>query len=501
EMLQSLIQFSIVAFTLLAAVLLLLVVYLLSTSYSHQNNGSDPPGPKPLFLLGNILQLDLKRLYKSLCELAKIYGPVFTVYIGTKKVVVLAGYKTVKQALVNQPEEFGDREIGRISQDFGRGHGIIFSNGENWKQMRRFALSNLRDFGMGKRKIEGKIIEETQNLIEVFKTFNGKQFDTGMLLNYATSNIICGIVYGNRFEYDDPKFKDLVNRVNENIRLTGSTAVQLYNVFPWLGPLLKEISDLKRNVGENITEMKRLISGLQKTLNPLDCRGLIDCFLVRQKEAGEKDALFHEENLLNSVSNLFAAGTDTTGTTLRWGLLLMSKYPHIQDRVQEEIDRVIGGRQPVTEDRKNLPYTDAVIHEIQRFSNIVPLNLPHVTSCDVHFNSYFIKKGTTVFPLLTSVLQDESEWEKPHSFYPEHFLDEHGHFVKRDAFMPFSAGRRICLGEGLAKMELLIFFTSLLQRFRFTPATGVSEEDLDLTPIVGLTLSPSHHELCAISRF
>lgn len=62
------------------------------------------------------------------------------------------------------------------------------------------------------------------------------------------------------------------------------------------------------------------------------------------------------------------------------------------------------------------------------------------------------------------------------------------------------AGRRVCLGEGLAKMELFLFFTSLLQRFRFTPPPGVSEDELDLTPALGFTIPPLPHELCAVSR-
>uniref|UniRef100_A0A8K9XFC9 Uncharacterized protein n=1 Tax=Oncorhynchus mykiss TaxID=8022 RepID=A0A8K9XFC9_ONCMY len=141
---------------------------------------------------------------------------------------------------------------------------------------------------------------------------------------------------------------------------------------------------------------------------------------------------------------------------------------------------IIGSRQPLAEDRKNLPYTDAVIHETQRLANILPMG-------------YFIKKGTLVFPLLTSVLQDGSEWESPHTFDLTHFLDEEGRFVKRDAFM-------VCLGEGLARMELFLFFTSLLQRFHFSPPPGVTEDDLDLTPLLGLTLYPSPHQLCAVSR-
>ncbi|NXL96157.1 CP2K1 protein, partial [Alectura lathami] len=119
--------------------------------------------------------------------------------------------------------------------------------------------------------------------------------------------------------------------------------------------------------------------------------------------------------------------------------------------------------------RVKMPYTDAVVHEIQRFANILPLNLPHETTMDVTLKGYFIPKGTYIIPLLNSVLQDKTQWEKPYSFHPEHFLDSKGNFVKKDAFMPFSAGRRICAGETLAKMELFLFFTSLLQRFTFQP--------------------------------
>ncbi|XP_062421994.1 cytochrome P450 2K1-like [Pungitius pungitius] len=178
----------------------------------------------------------------------------------------------------------------------------------------------------------------------------------------------------------------------------------------------------------------------------------------------------------------------------------MAKYPQIQDQVQVELSRVVGDRQVRAEDRMNLPFADAVIHETQRFANILPIPLRHQNSTDVTFQGYFIRKGTPVFPLLTSVLWDESEWESPRTFNPAHFLDKDGKFVKRDAFMPFSAGRRVCPGEGLAKMELFLFFTSLLQRFRFTPPPGVKEEDLDLTPAVGFTIPPSPHELCAVSR-
>ncbi|KAK0150358.1 Cytochrome P450 2K1 [Merluccius polli] len=488
--------------TLLGAVLFLLVLFFFSSQSTNQERRKEPPGPRPLPLIGNLLQMDLMKPYITLWEFSKKYGNIFTVYLGPKKVVVLAGYKTVKHALVNNAEEFGEREVFQLANETSQGHGILFSNGESWKEMRRFALTTLRDFGMGKKISEEKIIEECKNLMEVFDQYEGKPFDTTQSINYAVSNIICSIVYGNRFEYDDPEFKTMVNRANETIRLVGSPSVQIYNMFPWLGKWFGSRVVMK-NILQSKAQIRKLIGCLQDTFTPQVCRGFVDAFLLRrqtQEESGNINTYYNSENLLVSVANLFNAGTDTTATTLRWGLLLMAKYPQIQGQLQEELNRVIGRRQVRGEDRKHLPYTDAVIHEVQRLANIVPMSLPHATSQDITFQGYFIKKGTVVYPLLTSVLWDETEWESPLSFNPSHFLDKDGKFVKRDAFMPFSAGRRACVGESLARMELFLFFTTLLQCYRFAPPPGMTEDEMDLTPTLGLTLNPSPHKLCAHSR-
>ncbi|XP_074552544.1 cytochrome P450 2K1-like isoform X2 [Halichoeres trimaculatus] len=485
-----------------AAALLLLLCFLLSNSFSSDEALKEPPGPKPLPLLGNLLQLDLKRPYRTLCELSKKYGSVFTVHFGPNKVVVLAGYKTVREALVGFAEEFGERHIFPIFYDLNQSHGLVFVNGESWKELRRFALTTLKDFGMGRKIAEEGILEECQHLIKVFEQYEGKPFDSSRHLNHATSNVISSIVYGSRFEYDDSRFKCMVKTANSIIRVVGTPQIQLYNMFPRMFCWVKNRQQILRNSETLIRLVKELTKSLKETLNPQICRGLVDCFLIRKQkdeDSSNTGSFFNEKNLTYTVTNLFGAGTDTTATTLRWCFLFMAKYPHIQEKVHEELNRVVGSREIRADDRKNLPYIDAVIHETQRLASIVPMSLPHQTSQDVTFHGYFIKKGTIVFPLLTSVLQDESEWTSPYTFNPSHFLDEEGKFKKRDAFIPFSAGHRVCLGEGLAKMELFLFFTSVLQRFRFTPPPGVTEDDLDLTPAVGLTLNPSPHELCAVS--
>ncbi|KAG8548607.1 hypothetical protein GDO81_024823 [Engystomops pustulosus] len=419
--------------------------------------------------------------------------------MGMKKMVVIAGYEAVKEALVNNAEEFGERGILKIFKKMDNEKGVVSSKGENWKIMRRFTITTLRDFGMGKSTIEEKIIEECVHLNNHFASFKGKPFETTMIMNAAVANIIVAILLGKRMNYGDPQFKRLLSLTNENIRLLGSPMVALYNIFPFLELFPGSHKTIIKNIAELYDFINRTFVEHLKNLDENDQRSLIDVFLVRQKEEAENShSYFHHENLTKLVRNLFSAGMETTSTTLNWGLLFMIKYPSIQEKVQEEISRVIGSAQPMYSHRVQMPYTNAVIHEIQRFADIIPLNLGHETTKDVTFKGYFIPKGTYIIPLLTSVLRDKTQFEKPDEFYPSHFLDFKGDFQKKEAFMPFSAGRRACAGETLARMELFIFFTTLLQNFSFH--FPPRETEFDFSPAGGLTNAPRPHMICAVPR-
>ncbi|KAG8547578.1 hypothetical protein GDO81_027989 [Engystomops pustulosus] len=253
-----------------------------------------------------------------------------------------------------------------------------------------------------------------------------------------------------------------------------------------------------QNIRELQVYFKKMLEEHLTCLDKDDQRGYIDAFLVKQEEEkSDPNSFFHEDNLVSTLTTLFMAGTETTSSTIRWAISFMVQNPDIQKRVHEEIERVIGSAMPRIDHRKDMPYTNAVIHETQRFANILPMNLPRETTSDVVFQGYNLPKGTYVIPLLESVLYDKTQFEKPTSFYPEHFLDSKGQFVKKSAFMPFSAGRRICAGQTLAKMELFLFFTSLMQKFTFHPSPA---KEFYVKPSFGLTIPPIAQEICCVSR-
>ncbi|XP_041790821.1 cytochrome P450 2J2-like [Chelmon rostratus] len=473
------------------------VVLLLSDVVRNWRPHNFPPGPWAVPFLGNVFKgVD----FKTMDKLAEEYGPVFSLRRGSERMVFVSGYKMVKEALVNQLDNFVDRPNVPLFDAVYKGLGVASSNGYLWRKQRKFANTHLRYFGEGQRSLEKYIEVESNFICEAFKDEQGRPFSPQYILTNGVSNIISSVVFGHRFEYSDRSFRKVLELDQEAIMLAGLAQTQLYDAIPGLMKYLPgPHQTVFANYKEIMTFLKNEVEKHQEEWNPADPRDYIDVYLSEmEKKKEDPQAGFNIETLLICTLDLIEAGTETTATTLRWALVYMLHYPEIQEKVQAEIDRVIGqSRQPNMADRPNLPYTEAVIHETQRMGNIVPLGFPKMASKDTTLGGYFIPKGTAINTMLGSALFDKNEWATPDTFNPEHFLDSEGQFRRRDAFLPFSAGKRVCLGEHLARMELFLFFTILLQRFTFSPVPG---EMPSLEGMLGFTHSPKDFKIVAVPR-
>ncbi|KAM3911023.1 cytochrome P450 2G1-like [Leptodactylus fuscus] len=485
---------------LLSAALGLLVFYLL---WSHLYRRLRlPPGPTPLPLIGNLLEVKNGQMAKTLMELGKKYGSVYTFYFGLHPVVVFCGYEAVKEALVDHGEDFIGRGRQPTVDRVFQGYGLIASEGSRWRQLKRFTLTTLKSFGVGKRTIEDRIKEECHSLVEELTSYNGRECDPAIIISKAVSNVISSVVFGSRFHYNDPKFHRMLDIFYETFELMSSTWGQVQDVIPMImnhipGPHQK-ITTLLEELNDFVAERVKLN---KETLDPENPRDYIDCFLLKmQEEKDNPESEFHLRNLILTLNNLFFAGGETVATTLKHGILVLLRYPDIQAKIHEEIDDIIGrDRQPNIDDRSQMPYTDAVIHEIQRFSNVIPMNAPHSATRDTVFRGYTIPKGTGVCALLCSVLEDPNYFATPDKFNPNHFLDSEGKLKRSEAFAPFSLGKRLCLGEGLARMELFLFFTSILQNFVLTSETRFTDSDI-YPRMTGFANVPIPYRMAFVSR-
>ncbi|XP_072286133.1 cytochrome P450 2G1-like isoform X2 [Pyxicephalus adspersus] len=365
-------------------------------------------------------------------------------------------------------------------------NGFVFTNNvEMWRELRRFSLSTMRDFGMGKRSIEGCIIEESQCLVTELKKSKGLFIDPRKFLNKVSGNVIFSIMFGHRHDYEDLELLDVIETMSETFHTVCSFWGQAFEMFPRIMKLIPgRHHDILSNMEKLLQYVERRVEKNKGSLDPNNPRDYVDAFLIKiEKERNNPHTEYTIINLVNSTLQIFFAGMETTSETMTYALLIFLKHPDVLAKVCEEIDCVIGrDRSPSMKDRSQMPFTDAVVHEIQRFIDLVPMGVTRKTIRNVEFKGYYLPKHTNVFPMLTTALKDPACFLYPNEFNPKNFLDENGQFKQNDGFMPLAAGKRNCLGKALAKIEIFLLTVTILQNFALKPE--IPMEDLDLSPDV-----------------
>ncbi|XP_070577761.1 cytochrome P450 2D15-like [Ptychodera flava] len=495
----------------LSTVLVFLTTFLFSLLCVHSRSESErgskrhekmPPGPRGLPVFGNLLSLGTNP-HLTFVEMAKQFGSVFTIRIGSEPIVVLNGYKAVKDTLIAKSLLFAGRPKMPLTEELTKGKGIVTADyGDTWKTQRKFTLKTLKEYGMGRPAMEKNITKEMECLTKAFSEKKLQPFEVDKYLQVSIANIVCSVTFGSRYEYGDPQLLTLLHLIDRFCEI--GPASTMVNFFPFLkhvpfGPV-KEVFTNNEIMTQYVNSVIRQHG---ETIDYNRLRDFIDAYMdeIRKQNNNDtnKETSFNEEYLFYLLNDLFFAGTETMSVTLRWGLLYMIAFPDIQKKVQDEIDAVVGAdRLPSLADKPHLPYTEAAMLEIQRMANITALTFPHKTLDDVQLYDHVIPKDTTVFVNLYSVHVDETQFPEPDKFDPGRFLNENGRVKQNPALLAFSAGRRRCPGEELATSELFLFFTGLLQRFSFQNPPGSPQPTLE--KVFGISLVPHPYKVVAVPR-
>lgn len=457
-----------------------------------------PPGPWRIPIFGSLLFIPMIPGVFSMGAdwFIKRYGKMVGLYLGQYPAVILYDLDAAKKL-------FSDENVAGRPDSFvyrfrmlGQKLGLLFNDGEEWRNQRRFVLKTLKDFGFGKKGLEHVLVEEADKIGDLFRLAEGEPFIVLNLFNVAILNVLWTIVANHRYDLTDPNAQTLVKLITESIQVEGLRFLFAIPVSRFVAPEWTGWNKQKQVVEETQDLMKRIVREHKETFDSDNMRDFIDVYIREMKqESCTPD--FNDDQLIVNAMDLFSAGSETTATTLAWAVAFMILEPQVQRRVQEEIDREVGDRKPCMDDRGRLVYTEATIMEIQRMGSIAPQAVPHRTHKDVKANGYTIPKDTFVFSMLYYIMRDPQHWEEPNRFNPSRFIED-GKLIKHEHFVPFGVGKRQCLGESLAKSELFLIFTRLIQQFSFQSCPGHPGPSSD--PVPGFIMAPKPFYARAVPR-
>ncbi|XP_071812016.1 steroid 17-alpha-hydroxylase/17,20 lyase-like isoform X3 [Apostichopus japonicus] len=478
-----------------------LAFYYLKEQYDYRIQRV-PPGPTSIPFIGNVLSIDYKSPHLTMIELAKRYGDIFSLKVGSQRVVILNNAHLIREAyrgmhISHRPDFFSMQYL------VGEKGFLTCKDEHKWQLHTAICKQAIRV--MNSSNLWEKIHKEAMELVSVIDERGGKPFDPQFDLYIASLNIICNLVFGERYNNKDPELSEILDYSEEIIKVI--SPVHPVNAFPWLRHFPnKWFNALFRAKGKRDRILTKKYIEHVANFKEDNVTDMLYALLASTKEAvdsNNSDALdvLTPEHVITNMWLIFFAGTDTMANTLQWSLLYMAVFQKKQSKLQDELDNTLGKDGRVSlENKRKLPYLQAVIWEILRYCSLSVLGVPHAAAIDTHVSGYFIPKGTQVMANFWAIHHNEQYWDEPHEFMPERFLTPEGHLRGLSDFpffMPFSTGQRRCMGQTIAQAELLVLLGTLLQKFTFELPEDV---EADLEGEAMFSLIPKPYKIIARRR-
>ncbi|XP_058079046.1 cytochrome P450 98A2-like [Magnolia sinica] len=452
-----------------------------------------PPGPRPWPVVGNLYDIKPVR-FRCFSEWSQTYGPIMSVWFGSTLNVVVSSSELAKEVLKENDQQLADRPRSRSAAKFSRdGQDLIWADyGPHYVKVRKVCTLEL----FSPKRLESlrpiREDEVTAMIESIYRDCNspdkfGKKVVVKNYLSAVAFNNITRLAFGKRFVNSEGimdeqgiEFKAIVSN---GLKLGASLAMAEHiQWLRWMFPLEEEAFAKHGARRDRLT------------------KAIMDEHTVAREKSGAKqhfvDALLtlqekydlSEDTIIGLLWDMITAGMDTTAISVEWAMAELIKNPRVQEKAQEELDRVIGFDRVMTEsDFPNLLYLQCVAKEALRLHPPTPLMLPHKATANVKIGGYDVPKGSNVHVNVWAVARDPAMWKDPLQFRPERFLEEDIDMKGHDfRLLPFGAGRRVCPGAQLGINLVQSMLGHLLHHFQWTPPEGVKADEIDMSENPGL---------------
>ncbi|KAK7048377.1 O-methylsterigmatocystin oxidoreductase [Favolaschia claudopus] len=458
-----------------------------------------PPGPPPRFAVGNFYDLPTKLPWLTYTEWGRRYGELVHASALGQHIVIVNSVKTANELFEKRSHIYSDRPVVTMIELLGWDFNVgLMQMGDRWRQHRRLFQQHFR-----------RDIVRTYGAIQMIKIHQFLQQllsdpqDFREHLKTLAAATIMKIVYGYNVKPSNDRFVELSDKAMKKLGDSFFPGAVAVNAFP----ILRYVPSWFPGAGfqNYAAECRQLVNEMQQVQFNFVKQNMQDgvdsnSVVARMLQVRSRS---DEVAIRETAATAYAAGADTTHSTLASFFLAMAQYPAVQQRAQTELDTVLGsGRLPQFEDRPSLPYVEALYRELMRWRPIVPLGAPHATSADDVYNGFYIPKGTTVMANIWAMTRDESVYTDPEHFNPDRFFTADGKVNDDDTILAFGFGRRICVGRHNADATLWAAISSVLATFNISKVKDAAGNEIEIDAVYsdGVVSHPSSFQCSIVPR-
>nr|AZU97075.1 cytochrome P450 [Arnebia euchroma] len=481
------------------AIILLTALGILLWAKTSNSKRKLPPGPPGWPVFGHMFNLGSDP-HITTAKLKEKYGPVIWLRIGSMNTMMILNAKAAAEFFKNHDISFADRNIVETmrSHNYNESSLVLAPYGSFWRMLRRlctvemFTQKKINETEHVRRKcIDDMLLwieDEANNIKE-----EGGGIQVTRFIFLAGFNMVGNLMLSRNLV--DPKSKkasDFYTAMMGVSEWTGKPNIS--DLFGFVKPF--DLQGLKRKIDRDMGKALEIASAFVKERMNGQKEGqekkkdFLDVLIEFEGNGKDEPDKLSEHDINVFILEIFLAGSETTSSSAEWVLTELLRHPEEMTKVQAEIDKIVEvGKKLEEKDIDRLPYLQAVVKEGLRLHPPLPFLIPRRATCDTNFMGYQIPKNTQVLVNVWAIGRDPDCWDDPMSFKPQRFIGSKVDYKGQHfEYIPFGAGRRMCVGIPLGHRMLHFVLGSLLHEFDWELDGSIKGKPIDMRDRVGSTM-------------